>query len=103
MRPILLEGLCKEYSGSESLDVFGSMCRSLVQASLEFVDALGANVAFGALSFVRSDFAEFQKDYESSWFTVLDLDASSSGEEDDEEPPLLAMPLLPLSFVSFLI
>ncbi|GAA0172820.1 hypothetical protein LIER_26566 [Lithospermum erythrorhizon] len=58
------------------------------KASPEFNDALGTNAAFGAFSFVkrckekypelRSDFPEFQKDYESSWFADLDLDASSS-------------------------
>ncbi|GAA0150668.1 hypothetical protein LIER_37158 [Lithospermum erythrorhizon] len=67
------------------------------KASPEFVDALGANAAFGAFSFVksvkekypsiRSDFAEFRKDYESSWFAELDLDAPSNEEEDDEEAP----------------
>ncbi|GAA0165280.1 hypothetical protein LIER_20723 [Lithospermum erythrorhizon] len=67
------------------------------KASPEFNDDLGANAAFGAFSFVKSckekypelcsDFAEFQKDYESSWFADLDLDASSSEEEDEEDAP----------------
>ncbi|GAA0138714.1 hypothetical protein LIER_00406 [Lithospermum erythrorhizon] len=65
------------------------------KTSPEFLDALGANSAYGAFSFVkkykekypelRSDYAEFQKDYKSSWFADLDLDASSSEEKDEED------------------
>ncbi|GAA0157797.1 hypothetical protein LIER_14984 [Lithospermum erythrorhizon] len=63
----------------------------------EFLDALGANSAYGAFSFVkkykekypelRSDYVKFQEDYKGSWFADLDLDASSNVEKDEEDAP----------------
>ncbi|GAA0148249.1 hypothetical protein LIER_42986 [Lithospermum erythrorhizon] len=65
--------------------------------SSEFLDALGVNVVYGAYSFVRkykekypelrSDYEEFQEDYNSSWFADLNLDAPSEDEEDEEAAP----------------
>ncbi|GAA0150455.1 hypothetical protein LIER_37118 [Lithospermum erythrorhizon] len=52
--------------------------------SPEFLEALGANVAYGVCSFVRkykekypglrSDYKEFQEGYNPSWFADLFLD-----------------------------
>ncbi|GAA0142498.1 hypothetical protein LIER_03384 [Lithospermum erythrorhizon] len=65
--------------------------------SPEFLDALGANGAYGTCSFVRkykekylglrSNYEEFQEDYNSSWFVNLNLDALSKDEEDEEAAP----------------
>ncbi|GAA0152375.1 hypothetical protein LIER_37479 [Lithospermum erythrorhizon] len=62
--------------------------------SPEFLDALGANDAYGVCSFVRkykekylglrSDYEEFQEGYNSSWFSELSLDAPSEDEEEEE-------------------
>ncbi|GAA0141458.1 hypothetical protein LIER_02595 [Lithospermum erythrorhizon] len=65
--------------------------------SSEFLDALGANAAYGVCSFVRkykekypdlhADYIEFQEGYNSSWFAELSLDAPSDDEEDENEAP----------------
>ncbi|GAA0187301.1 hypothetical protein LIER_34589 [Lithospermum erythrorhizon] len=63
--------------------------------SPDFIDALGANVAYGAYSFVKKfkekhpglhvDYEKFQKEYDPSWFAGLDLDAPSEDEDDEKE------------------
>ncbi|GAA0159274.1 hypothetical protein LIER_16092 [Lithospermum erythrorhizon] len=87
----------KDYKQSSEFEATLSASVDSFKKSPEFVDALGANVAYGAYSFVRnykekypglcSDYKEFQEDYNSSWFADLNLDAPSEDEEDKEAAP----------------
>ncbi|GAA0170862.1 hypothetical protein LIER_25035 [Lithospermum erythrorhizon] len=83
----------EEFKESREFEAALSAVVERFKTSPEFLDAMGANSAYGAFSFVkkykekypdlRSDYAKFQEDYKGSWFTDLDLDASSSDEEDE--------------------
>ncbi|GAA0158282.1 hypothetical protein LIER_15357 [Lithospermum erythrorhizon] len=88
-------GCCQGVQGVPRVEDALSATIERFKKSPEFLDALGANSAYGAFSFVkkykekypdlRSDYAKFQEDYKGSWFANLDLGASSSDDIDEED------------------
>ncbi|GAA0164655.1 hypothetical protein LIER_20242 [Lithospermum erythrorhizon] len=102
----------EEFKESKEFEAAISVAVERFKNSPEFVDTLRANAAFGAFSFVkkynekypelRSDFAEFQEDYKSSWLLTWILMLHPTKKRMKKMSLLLAMLLPPLSVFLFI-